>query len=193
MKILIAAPYFYDPKHEEFSATSSGFGYMVKDILDSISEKDDVFVFTHQFSEGYFEKYTVLKHKKQDVIKFFRIKDFKTGMLDAISIKEDINMAFHYLYYQIDKGAFIQAIKDTVPDIVHIHGLTYQTRPFIEACFELNQKFLVTLHGLNGINKSIMLPEVEKVYEKKELIELCKKRIPVTVISSGVLKKIKSV
>lgn len=191
MKILVAVPYFYDPKYKEFSKTSSGFGYMVKDILDSISSKDDVFVFTHQFSEGYFEKYAVLKHKKQDVIKYLRVQDLKNGIVDAIKIRNNINMALHYLYYQIDKGTFIQAVKENKPDVVHIHGLTYQTRPFIESCLELNQKFIVTLHGLNGLNETVILPHVEKEYEKNALIDLCKRNIAVTVISSGILKKIK--
>ena len=151
MKILVAAPYFYDPRHKEFSKTSSGFGYMVKDILDSISSMNDVFVFTHQFSEGYFEKYTVLRHKKQDVVKYLRVKDLKKGVVDAVKTRNNINMALHYLYYQSDKGSFIQAIKNVTPDVVHIHGLTYQTRPFVEACLELNQTFIVTLHGLNGL------------------------------------------
>lgn len=193
MKILVAAPYFYDPRHKEFSKTSSGFGYMVKDILDSISSMNDVFVFTHQFSEGYFEKYTVLRHKKQDVVKYLRVKDLKKGVVDAVKTRNNINMALHYLYYQSDKGSFIQAIKNVTPDVVHIHGLTYQTRPFVEACLELNQTFIVTLHGLNGLNETVMLPYIEKIYEKQELIELCKRNITVTVISSGILKKIKTI
>lgn len=193
MKILVATPYFYDFRHKEFSYTPSGFGYMVKDILNSISDNDDVFVFTHQFSTGYSEKYTVLKHKKQDVLKYLRVKDLKKGVLDATSNKIGINTALHYLYYQIDKGAFTQAIKKVNPDIVHIHGLTYQTRPFVETCLELKQTFIVTLHGLNGLNETIMLPDVEKKYEKKEIKELCERNIPITVISSGILEKIKTV
>lgn len=193
MKILVAAPYFYDSKHKEFSKTSSGFGYMVKDILDSIAGINDVFVFTHQFSGGFYEKYVVIKHKEKDVIKYLRARDLKNGMVDAIKSKNNINTALHYLYYQIDKGLFIRSIKEIIPDVVHIHGLTYQTKPFVEACLELNQKFIVTLHGLNGLNETVMLPYVEKKYEKNALIDLCKRNITVTVISSGILKKIKNV
>lgn len=192
MKILVAVPYFYDSRHKEFAKTSSGFGYMVKDILDSISSKDDVFVFTHQFSEGYSEKYTVLKHKKQDVIKCLRIRDLKKGIVDAIKTRNNIDTSLHYLYYQIDKGAFIQVIKENTPDVIHIHGLTYQTRPFVEACLELNQKFVVTLHGLNGLNETVVLPHVEKEYEKSALIDLSKRNITVTAVSSGILKRIKT-
>ena len=57
MKVLVAIPYFYDPKHQEFSKTPSGFGYMLTDILNSTSNNDIVYVFTHQFSDGFSENF----------------------------------------------------------------------------------------------------------------------------------------
>lgn len=193
MKVLVAIPYFYDPKHQEFSKTPSGFGYMLTDILNSTSNNDIVYVFTHQFSDGFSENFKVVKHKKIDVLKALRIGDLLQGINDAVKNLDNINTALHYLYYQINKGSFFKTIKEIKPDIVHIHGLTYQTRPFINVCIELNQKFLVTLHGLNGINTAVLLPDVEKIYEKEELERLAEKYIPVTVVSSGIYKKIKDV
>ena len=192
MRVLVAAPYFYDSNHKEFATTPSGFGYMVKDILDAIANQNEVYVFTHQLSKGYFESYKVVKHTKKDVICSIRFTDIMSGVKDFIKVRTSVNTALHYLYYQLDKGAFIKSIKELQPDIVHIHGLTYQTRPFVEACYELNQEFIVTLHGLNGIGDEIILPQVEKEYEKKCLTELAENNIPVTVVSSGIKKKIKS-
>lgn len=191
MRVLIATPYFYDPSHKEFTSTSSGFGYMVKDILDAVAKHDDIFVFTHQFTDGYKDNYSVVKHNKLDVVKRLRLRDLISGIRDAIRNNEDINTRLHYLYYQINKGAFIRTICELNPEVVHIHGLTYQTKPFVEACNELKIKYIVTLHGLNGINETVILPDVEKIYEKDALTELNKNGIPVTVISTGILKKIK--
>ena len=193
MKILVAAPYFYDSSRKEFSKTSSGFGYMVKDILDAISDCEDVYVFTHQFTDGYEDKFHVLKHNKRRIISSIRIKDFLTGCSDALKGKVNLNTKLHYFYYQIDKGSFFKAVNTIKPDVVHIHGLTYQTKPFIEVCDELGVKYVVTLHGLNGINETVMLPDIEKEYEKTELLNLGNKNITVTVISTGILNKIRSV
>ena len=101
MRVLVATPYFYDPTHPEFSRTSSGFGYMVKDILDSICVNDQVFVFTHQFSEGYKENFTVLKHTKGDVLRAIKLKYISRGIKDSVESREDLNTKLHYLYYQI--------------------------------------------------------------------------------------------
>ena len=193
MKVLVVAPYFYDSCHKEFSNTSSGFGYMVKDIIDAITGEDEIFVFTHQFSKGYFENFTVVRHDVKDVAKTLRIRDLCKGMMDAISCSEGINARLHYLFYQIDKGSFVKTIDSIDPDIIHIHGLTYQTRPFVEACNELNRRYIVTLHGLNGINETIQLPNIEKKYERAALVELNNRSIPVTVVSTGILNKIKTV
>ncbi len=193
MKVLFAVPYFYDPQHDEFSKTSSGYGYMVKDIIDEVSANDDVFVFTHQFTSGYKEKFKVMKHTKNDVLKALRFKDICTGIEDAVKNNEGINTRLHYLYYQLNKGAFVKVIKGLKPDLVHIHGLTYQTKPFVEVCTEMQCKYMVTLHGLNGINESVILPNVEKKYEMEALTELNKNRIPVTVISTGIKKKIEKI
>lgn len=192
MKVLVASPYFYDFTHTEFSRTSSGFGYMVKDILDSVSKYDDIYVFTHQLTNGYQEKFNVIKHNKFDILKGLRAKDFYLGLKDALKNSVDMNTRLHYFYYQINKGAFINAIREIKPKVVHIHGLTFQTKPFIEACNELKVKYLVTLHGLNGLNETILLPDIEKKYEKETLEDLYKNNVPVTVVSSGIQKKIGS-
>ena len=68
MKIIFAAPYIYENKYKEFSKNSTGFGYMVRDILNGMSETDDVFLVTHQFTGGHKEKYIILKKIKKSVI-----------------------------------------------------------------------------------------------------------------------------
>lgn len=193
MKVLVAAPYFYDKQHSEFTKTSSGFGYMVKDILDAIASYNDVYVFTHQFSDGYTEKYSVVQHRKFDVIRSMQLKDIYSGIKVAAASRVGINESLHYLYYDIDKGAFTKAIYKINPDIIHIHGLTYQTKPFIDVCLALKRKFVVTLHGLNGINESVMLPIAEKEYEKAALQMFSELGIPISVVSSGILKKIQHI
>ncbi len=190
MKVMFAAPYIYENKYKEFSKNSTGFGYMVRDILNDISETDDIFLVTHQFTCGHKEKYIILKHTKGDVLRHFKIKDLFRGLYDSLTNHVDISIRLRYLYYFLDKGYFVQAVKDIQPDIVHIHGLTYQTKPYIEACEELRVPYLVTLHGLNGLNDSVALPDNEKKYEKEALTLLTERKRVVTVVSSGIKRRI---
>lgn len=190
MKIIFAAPYIYENKYKEFSKNSTGFGYMVRDILNGMSETDDVFLVTHQFTGGHKEKYIILKHTKSDVIRHFKIKNLFQGLYYLFMNHVGISTRLRYLYYFLDKGYFTKTVKKIQPDIVHIHGLTYQTKPYIEVCEALNVPYLITLHGLNGIDNSVLLPDNEKKYEKKELILLAEKKRMVTVVSSGIKRRI---
>ena len=74
MKIMFAAPYIYDARYKEFSKTSSGFGYMVRDIMKEVSRENEVFLLTHQISGGYYDGYTAVRHRITDILKNIRIK-----------------------------------------------------------------------------------------------------------------------
>lgn len=99
-------------------------------------------------------------------------------------------MRFRYLYYPLNKGVFINNLKQTNPDLVHIHGLTYQTKPFIDCCEYLNIPYMLTLHGLNGKLNTLHKHECE--FEVDMLKKLRKNNINVSVVSSGIKKRIKT-
>lgn len=190
MKVLFAAPYIYDPGHPEFMKNATGFGYMVKDILDGVSQNNKVFLLTHQFSSGYKNGYIVLKHCKLDIVKSINFKDAIKGIKRFFSIKACFGDRLRYVYYSIDKGYIKHSISRIKPDIVHIHGLTLQTEPFIEVCRELEIPFIVTLHGLNGLNNTTVANNIDREYEKKELTRLSRENRCVSVVSSGIKDRI---
>ncbi len=190
MRILFASPYIYDTRYKEFSKTSTGFGYMVKDIIEGVSGKHESFLLTHQISRGYCKGYTAVKHQISDILRHLRIRDLCQGLFHMFFTGASFPRRIRYLYYYIDKGCMIYYIRKIKPDIVHIHGLTYQTKPYIEACEELKAAYVVTLHGLNGLNDSVRLPDGEKRYELRELERMSEQNRIVTVVSTGIKRKI---
>lgn len=192
MKVLFFAPYIYDPRYPAFSRTSSGFGYMVNDILREVSQKQETYLLTHQFIEEYTDTYTACKHTKFDFLKGIRFGNLVSGLKLFFTPKVSFGNRLRYLFYCLDAGSLERCIRKVNPDIIHIHGLTYQTKPVLELCERKGYRYLVTLHGLNGLEASVNLPQAEKVYERQALRMLEEKNRPVTVVSSGVKKGVVS-
>lgn len=190
MKVLFFAPYIYDTNHPEFAKTSSGFGYMVYDILKEVSKYQDVYLITHQFTKGYTEEFNVCKHTRWDVIKNVEFRTVINGLKHMFFTQASLGNRLRYLYYYINVGSVKKWIEGFKPDLVHIHGLTFQTKPIIEMCESMNLKYLVTLHGLNGLEESVSLPKKEKEYELEALKELEKHNTNITVVSSGIKNNI---
>lgn len=69
--------------------------------------------------------------------------------------------------------------------MVHIHGCGFFTEIWMQVCRRLNQKFIVTLHGLNSFSDTVHLNAAGKQYERDFLQLVAKGEIPITVISSG--------
>lgn len=190
MKVLFFSPYIYDPNHSEFAVSASGFGYMVKDILSGVAKHEDVYLITHKFSKGYKDGYTALRHTKISVLSGLSFHDIVRGIKILFTAKDSLSYKLRYAYYYFNTGAVRKAINEISPDVVHIHGLTLQTKPVIELCEELGCDYIVTLHGLIGVNDIVNTSVENKRYEYEGLKQLEIKKRSVTVVSSGVKKHI---
>lgn len=186
----MVAPYVYNAKRKEFLKNPTGFGYMVNDIANAVSKNHDVYLFTHHFTKGFKDDYCALKHCIYDTVINVGFKDLLRGFLLAVSTKSSLKNRLRYIFYYLNNGLLKKYISDIKPDIIHIHGLTFQTKPFIEICDLLQVPFIITLHGINGLSDTIQLPKKEKEYEKKELLYLSKKEIPITVVSTGIKERL---
>ena len=188
MKVLFVADYIYDPETKAFSGTKTGYGYMVKDILDEVSKTETAFLYTHKLSPSIKKNYCLDRHSVYDIISNTRLKDILTGFRCLFSTKDTINRKLHYVFYHVDKGAFLSCLKKNKPDIVHIHGATMSTKVYVDACEELQMPYIVTLHGFNKNVTNIA--EADRTCEYVILERLHKDNIPVTVVSTGVRESI---
>lgn len=187
MKIMFATQYFYDDEHKEFTKNNTGFGIMVKRIIDAIAQECDTCVCTYAITKGY---QNVLKHTYLSILRDMDLYSLKEGIALFFKYPQSIFNRIKYLYYGLNAGWLKKAILINKPDIVHIHGIGVATMQYIKVCERLKQKYVVTLHGLIGLDKSITAPSWDKELEKTFLIKAAKDGVPVSVISTGMKKRI---
>lgn len=191
MKILILSRYIYDKSIPEFTINKTGFGLMVKDIAESISKLNNVGLLTRVITNGYeSNKYIVLKHTWKDVFKSFSFRILFRGIIEAVTSGESFRNKLKIIYFNLDSGYTKKIIKAFKPDIIHIHGIGESAKLYIDVCDELNIPYIVTLHGLIGLDDSVLASKFNKELEKRFLQVSEEKNIPVTVISSGIKKRI---
>lgn len=187
MRILIATTYIYDDRWSEFTRNKTGFGIMVNTIFQAISEKEEVYLISHVLTKGHEKK--LLKHTLMDVLFYGKWRDWRQGIKWFITYKQPIKERVKYLYYCVNKGYVRRKLQCLHPDIVHIHGIGYATKTYMEVCEELKVPYIVTLHGLIGLNDSVQAARWDKQLEREFLIRAEREQIPVTVISTGIKKR----
>lgn len=193
MKIMILAPYIYDKDMQEFSVNKTGFGIMVNDIVKSIAEIENVELLTRVITNAekkHDGKYKLISHTWKQIIMSANVSDWLKSIKTFFCIKGNIKDRLRKMFYCLDRGYVRKCVIMSNPDVVHIHGIGSITKSYIEICEELHQKYMVTLHGLIGLNDSVKVSDEERKMEKCFLQFADKKNIPVSVISSGMKKRI---
>ena len=191
MVILFLSPSIYSSEISEFTRNKTGFGMMVREIIENISSLDEAYLLTHVIrEEGKMGNATIVSHTWKNIFLNISLKDFLMGIHHSLKFKQTFKDRLRYIYYYLNAGYIRKIIKKLNPDIVHIHGIKYSTKPYIDVCRELRVPFLVTLHGLIGLNDSVIVAQHEKKLEKDFLRNSEKEGISVTVISSGIKNRI---
>ena len=193
MKILMLAPYIYDAAMPEFTVNKTGFGMMVNDIAKSVACLDDVLLLTRVITSGtenHMGSYMLQSHTWKQILLSASFADWCCALKSFICSKGTIKNRLRIAFYAFDNGAVRKTIKTSKSDIVHIHGIGNITKGYIKVCEELRIPYVVTLHGLNGLNDSIAVSSEERNLERDFLIFAERSNVPVSVISSGIKKRI---
>lgn len=194
MKVLFFTASFCDLNHKEFSKDTSGFGYMVKDIMISMADICEAYCATHQVTNGYLLRggVTILRNTKKDIFLSCRIIDIFKAVAVFFKVKENIRSRLRNGYYYINSGSFKRAIKKVKPDIIHIHGLSMQYKPIIELCEKMKIPYVTTLHGIIGLGDVNIknVAYIDRWYEYEGLKFLANHKRDVTVVSSGTKNRI---
>ena len=191
MKVMIVSPYIYEENMVEFTRNKTGFGIMVRNIVDSVGELNDVVLLTRVITNEKKEKnYKILSHTWKQIFLSAKIKDWLVAIISFFENKATLKDRVRRVFYEMDGGYFRKQIQMEKPDIIHIHGLGTISKSYIRICEEMKIKYVVTLHGLIGLNDSISAPEYEKKIERDFLMSAENHNIPVSVISSGMKNRI---
>ncbi|MBR5315113.1 MAG: glycosyltransferase family 4 protein [Clostridia bacterium] len=192
MKVLILTPRIYEKSLKKFQKNKNGFTMMVSDIAKSLSSFDNVFVASYAFTkeERLSHSLIFVKRTVWQLLKTFSFRYLTKGLRAAVSIKAPLKLRLKYLYYTLSQPFFRSIIQQIRPDVVSIHGISYASEQFIQTCCELKIQYTVTLHGLLGLNEKLKVTTHDRQAEKNFLITAEKENIPVSVISSGIKRRI---
>lgn len=192
MRILFLTGYIYESALPQFNRNKSGFGMMVNDIIRYVSNrKNETFLLTHVVTKDeYLDSAHILKHTWKDVFLNASLLNITKGIRVALLYGNGLKLRLKYIYYYMNAGYVKKCINAIKPDIVHIHGIGYSTQPFIDVCKEMDIPYVVTLHGLIGLNDEVKATYQDKKLEQVFLKDSENENIPVTVISSGIKKRI---
>ena len=193
MKILMLTPYVTLAGHPEFERNKTGFGYMVMDIARAIgkSEKVDLLATDTLGAEFEHEGVSFLKRSARTFLfNLFRCLSLKSLFQLWKRYRMSKGTFIRLVYYWFITGYVVQIIKSGSYDIVHIHGCGFGTDIWIRACQKCNQKYLITLHGLNSFSDTVPLEPAGKKYERDFLKRVIDGELSITVISTGIKKLI---
>lgn len=194
MKLLTYCSYAVFPEVKGFNKNHSGYGYMVADITQGLSElgNTEVEILTHSnLTKGeYSNGINFIKKNYWTLLKNFNLKTIKTCYHNYREGGKKTPFISQFIYSLTTNYA--KSIINNY-EAVHIHGLSYYTFELVEYCLEKNIEAVVTLHGINYLNKSIGISEAQAKREYnliKNILE--SENIKLTVISSGIRGRIEN-
>lgn len=189
MRVLIATPDLYCEEWLEFRKNKTGFGLIVKDLIDELDELCELVVVTNKLTNGHC---SILHHTLLDVLVHAKFRDCISGLRQAMRFSQPARERLKYFFYKLNKGYFRWVIQACVPDIVNVHSIAYSSLGFIEVCEELCVPYVVTLHGLNSIGENNIPTDQDKKLEQSFLRNAVRDNLPITVISNGVKERIET-
>ena len=193
MKILLLTPYVTLLNRREFCRNQTGFGYMVMDIAKAVGKLEHVDVLATDSRGEPFE---------QDRVRFLKrsMWDYLKDMFYCLPLASLINLRKCYemtngtfirlMYYWLMTGYLKKELVSEKYDIVHIQSCSFGIELWIQICKSLQQKYIVTLHGLDSFSETVRLESAGKKFERDFLKRVSEGEIPITVISTGMKKLI---
>lgn len=193
MRVLMITPYISLLSKPEFSKNITGFGYMVCDIARAVGKHAQVEVLcTDTRGDGF--EYDGVKLIKRSMFAYLLgiYGCLPVGRL--FRIWKDYSLSYgvfaRVVYYWLMTGYLCKLLKTGNYDIVHIHGCGFATELWMKVCKQCNQKYVVTLHGLNSFSDTVKLEPAGKQYERNFLKRVIEGEFPITVISTGMKRLI---
>lgn len=192
MKILLLVPYMHIDEYPGLERFNVGASYTFYSIADELGKEHQVYVYVQcgKYESCKVGNFELIGKSYSNVLtpSFPYIKAWFTALKSEHKI--NLNRALHYAYYYFAGNHIEKIIKEIKPDIVNIRSGDFSTIACILACERLHVKFIVSCHGLSfTVNNDSIRPSVKEL--DKSLYRYCEKKlIPMTVISSGMKKRV---
>jgi len=190
MHILRLVPYMYLNDRPAFQRNNNGFGRSVWDISRySAALDEEVSVFTYVPTEAFslagvsfmgFNLSKAISHvRPYDCLEALRILRYYSHDSRGIVAK------MKYVLKQCSKGYLAGQIRQGQFDIIHVHGVTLDTVPFLDAAIEANVPMVVTMHGMYSLGAP-SATWFNAILERLLVEYLNHQGICITTVSSGI-------
>lgn len=187
MKILSYVSKIYEPKLHGLTNDKSGLALYVHDIVRYLASHAQSCVTTFQFTEGgMVDEVKYVRHTKSDILKFVSLKKLFESIWILIKAEGGLTAKLKRAYFHLDVMRFESVIENEQPDIVNIHGCNVEMFNQIEVCQRHNVPFVISLHGLIGIDKTVIGTKEIKAIEGTVLKAADEGNWPIVAISTGV-------
>ena len=190
MRILRLVPYMYLNDRPAFQRNNNGFGRSVWDISRYCAALgEEVSVFTYVPTEAFsLAGVSFMGLDLSRVISHVRPYDCPEALRILRSYSSDsrgIVAKMKYVLKQCTKGYLADQIGQGKFDVIHVHGVTLDTVPLLDAAIEADVPMVVTMHGMYSLGA----PSVtwfNPVLEKLLVEYLNYQGICITTVSSGI-------
>ena len=190
MKILHLTGRVIFQNSRKYNHRTTGFGYMVKDILNGLNKQGvmNTIIATTDENIDNWNGIEIVKFSNRAIIKGMKIKYFFKAIWRILTLYPNIRTAANMFYYYLKLGVIIDHIRENEYDIIHIHGLGVSGLAFYDLLKKSDKSILVSLHGLSLMSNDN--DNFQKRIEKKLLREFMKRETLVTTVSTGIKKRI---
>lgn len=188
MKVLFVTPYLYSEALPGFQRNRTGFGILLEQMAEHIGSRCELSVFSNVITpEARCHEARILSHTWSDVFRSAGIKGALAGVGAFFRASGPLSVRLRTGYYRMNCAALRRAIAETQPDLIHCHGIDVSRRWYYDICRESGVPTVMTLHGLNAPRTE--LPESVRQAEIRFLRDACRESWPVSLIASGMKKK----
>lgn len=193
MKILFLSQYVTIDGNPAFMRNRTGFGYMVRDIANSVGPLEQVDLLTVSgFTEDtHFDHIHLLPKSKWSTLAYIKFRYIGLWWTVSKQFNYSFKRKIQLLVYYASLGYVDHVVKLGGYDLVHIHGVGGITQGYENICHRHKIPYIVTLHGLNSFEESVRMEAAEKANERFFLDYSYKAGTIVTFISSGILRQAK--
>lgn len=195
MKSLMITPYVTINSRPEFSRNKTGFGYMVLDIARAVGKLEKVELLATD-SRGESFEYEGVHFLQRSYGLFLSCLFCCLSPFVVLQLWKQYRMKsgtfLRTVYYWLLTGYLRKLLNGRQYDVVHIHGCGFGTELWMQVCKNCNQKYVVTLHGLNSFSDTVKLEMAGKQYERNFLSRVVGGEFPITVISTGMKRLIEN-
>lgn len=187
MKVFTYVPKIYEPLHPAYQNDKSGLALYVHDIVTSLATQAEVSVLTQQISSGgNVSGVTYLRNTKKQILLQAKPRAYRRAFHQFFVAKGGFKKRIKRAFLAIEVSRFEQVLKDTAPDVVNIHGCNPEIFHQIEACQNNHIPFVISLHGLIGLDESVNATAELKDIERLVLQRGDEAQWPIVAISNGV-------